>query len=52
MNSEYLILSMIILGPTSPGNDIRVYLQPLIEELNELWEHEIKTYDAATSQTF
>ncbi|XP_059290918.1 uncharacterized protein LOC132044455 [Lycium ferocissimum] len=43
---------MIIPGPSSPGNDIDVYLQPLIAELKELWEAGIETYDAETNQTF
>jgi hypothetical protein len=37
MKQTSLILSMIIPGPDSPGNDIDVYLQPLIDELLELW---------------
>jgi len=36
MKQTSLILSMIIPGPDSPGNDIDVYLQPLIDELLEL----------------
>nr|XP_009799974.1 PREDICTED: uncharacterized protein LOC104245959 [Nicotiana sylvestris] len=46
------MLSMIIPGPLSPGNDIDVYLQPLIEELKKLWEMGIDTFDAVTNQTF
>ncbi|XP_019255093.1 PREDICTED: uncharacterized protein LOC109233677 [Nicotiana attenuata] len=49
---EYIMLSMIIQGPSSPGNDIDVYLRPLIEELKELWETGIDTFDAETNQTF
>ncbi|KAA0046643.1 hypothetical protein E5676_scaffold411G001130 [Cucumis melo var. makuwa] len=30
-------MSLLILGPKSPGREIDVYLQPLIEELKELW---------------
>ncbi|XP_019265558.1 PREDICTED: uncharacterized protein LOC109243116 [Nicotiana attenuata] len=52
MKPEYIMLSMIIPGPSSPGNDIDVYLQPLIAELKELWETGIETYDAETKQTF
>ncbi|XP_059301757.1 uncharacterized protein LOC132053662 [Lycium ferocissimum] len=52
MKPEYIMLSMIIPGPSSPGNDIDVYLQPLIAELKELWEPGIETYDAETDQTF
>nr|XP_009613390.1 uncharacterized protein LOC104106528 [Nicotiana tomentosiformis] len=52
MKPEYIILSMIIPGPSSPGNDIDMYLRPLIEELKELWEIGIDTFDAETNQTF
>lgn len=46
------MLSMIIPGPSSPGNDIDVYLQPLIEEFKELWESGIETYDVEAKKTF
>ncbi|XP_019253851.1 PREDICTED: uncharacterized protein LOC109232539 [Nicotiana attenuata] len=36
MKPEYIILFMIIPGPSSLGKDINVYLQPLIAELKEL----------------
>ncbi|KAK6793962.1 hypothetical protein RDI58_007415 [Solanum bulbocastanum] len=52
VKSEYIMLSMIILGLSSPGNDIDMYLQPLIAELNELWEVGMETYDIVTNQTF
>ncbi|KAM3222212.1 hypothetical protein P3L10_021482 [Capsicum annuum] len=49
---EYIMLSMIIPGPSSPGNDIDIYLQPLIAELNELWKVGVETFDVETNQTF
>ncbi|XP_021764103.1 uncharacterized protein LOC110728762 [Chenopodium quinoa] len=49
---EYNIMSLIIPGPSSPGYDIDVYLQPLIEELKESWEVGVKTYDAVKDETF
>ncbi|XP_058746397.1 uncharacterized protein LOC131619303 [Vicia villosa] len=52
MKSEYTMLSLLIPGPQSPGNDIDVYLQPLIEELKELWELGVDAYDASKNQTF
>jgi hypothetical protein len=52
MKSEFTMLSLLIPGPQSPGNDIDVYLQPLIEELKELWEFGVETYDASKDQTF
>jgi len=38
MKRKYLMLSMIISGPRQPGNDIDIYLSPLIEELTKLWD--------------
>nr|XP_021842429.1 uncharacterized protein LOC110782571 [Spinacia oleracea] len=52
MKKEYLMLSMIIPGPKSPGNDIDTYLQPLIDDLKELWEVGVPTYDAYKKETF
>ena len=52
MKSEYSILSLLIPGPRSPGNDIDVYLQPLIDELKLLWSSGVETYDASRNQTF
>ncbi|XP_019070242.1 uncharacterized protein [Solanum lycopersicum] len=52
MKSENIMLSMIIPSPSSPENDIDVYLQPLIAELKELWEVGVEIYDAVTNQTF
>ncbi|XP_042973033.1 uncharacterized protein LOC122304832 [Carya illinoinensis] len=52
MKDMFFMTSLIIPGPKSPGNDIDVYLQPLIDELLELWEHGIPTYDASTKEMF
>jgi len=52
MKPEYTMLSLLIPGPQSPGNDIDVYLQPLIEELKELWEMGVETYDVSRDQKF
>lgn len=52
MNKENFILSLLIPGPHSPGNNIDVYLQSLIEELLELWETGAATYDASTGEIF
>ncbi|XP_020097622.1 uncharacterized protein LOC109716524 [Ananas comosus] len=52
MKQPYFILSLLIPGPSAPGNDIDVYMQPLIDELKELWDEGIKTYDVSCKQTF
>ncbi|XP_074373767.1 uncharacterized protein LOC141714130 [Apium graveolens] len=49
MKPENLILSTLIPGPVYPGNEIDVYMQPLIAELKELWAVGIETYDASFS---
>lgn len=51
MKQTSFILSMIIPGPDSPGNDIDVYLQPLIDELLQLWEG-VETFDASSKKKF
>lgn len=47
MKHPFFIMPMLLLGPKSPGNDIDVYLQPLIKELKDLWKVGIETYDAS-----
>ncbi|XP_057748109.1 uncharacterized protein LOC130967309 [Arachis stenosperma] len=51
MKPTSFLLSMIIPGPKMPGNDIDVYLQPLIDELKQLWDG-VETYDANEKKTF
>ena len=46
------MLSLLIPGPKSPGNDIDIYLEPLVEELKVLWDLGVETYDASSNQTF
>ena len=38
IKKEFSMMSLLIQGPISPGKDIDVYLQPLVDELKELWE--------------
>ncbi|CAN1825606.1 hypothetical protein LINPERHAP1_LOCUS31227 [Linum perenne] len=52
MKENFLFLTLLIPGPNAPGKDIDVYMQPLIDELNELWLDGIQTYDVHTKQTF
>ncbi|XP_077224998.1 uncharacterized protein LOC143858225 [Tasmannia lanceolata] len=52
MKQPYIMMSLLIPGPSSPGNDIDVYLQPLVEELRELWETGLQTYDASKKENF
>ena len=50
--SEYSIISLLIPGPRSPGNDIDIYLQPLIDEIKLLWYSGVETFGASRNQTF
>jgi len=38
VNPSNCFMSLLILGPTSLGKDFDVFLEPLIEELKELWK--------------
>jgi len=49
MKQTLFILMLIISGPSSCGMGIDVYLQPLIEELQELWKVGVRTFDHALS---
>ena len=46
LKQPFWMMSMLILGPKSPGMNIDVYLQPLVDELKELWVQGVKTWDA------
>ena len=52
MKPTSFILSMIIPGKQMPGNDIDVYLQPLMKELEELWMEGVDTYDVSMCEMF
>ncbi|XP_073126852.1 uncharacterized protein [Henckelia pumila] len=52
MSKENLMLTLLIPGPKKPGNDIDVYLEPLVEDLKELWDTGVETYDAFSKSMF
>ena len=47
-----MMLSMMILGLRQPGNDINVYLNPLIEDLTKLWDEGVVVFDEYRNETF
>ena len=47
-----MLLSLLISGPRQHGNDIDVYLAPLIEDLKLLWEVGIEAFDAYKQEFF
>ena len=52
MKRKYVMLCMMITGPRQPGNDIDVYLTPLVEDLRKLWVDGVDVFDASVGQTF
>ncbi|CAM8902302.1 unnamed protein product [Rhodiola kirilowii] len=46
------IPAMLISGPKSPGKCLNVFIQPLIDELNVLWETEVVMYDRHVGSSF
>ncbi|KAK1680568.1 hypothetical protein QYE76_041416 [Lolium multiflorum] len=52
MKETNFILSVIVPGRRSPGKDIDVYLQLVIDELQELWHHGVLVHDAHFGKKF
>jgi hypothetical protein len=52
MRPEFMFLSMVIPGPSSLVRNIDVCLQPLIDELAQLWSSGALTYDISRKQNF
>jgi len=46
------MMSMMIADPRQVGNDIDVYLAPLIEDLRRLWVEGVDVYDGNAQETF
>jgi hypothetical protein len=51
MKYEHMFLCLIVPSPDNPGPQLNVMLQPLIEELKQLWVG-IETYDCHKKQKF
>ncbi|KAM0900966.1 hypothetical protein ACQ4PT_020280 [Festuca glaucescens] len=51
LKKEYIFLCLVILGSQHPGKKLGVLMQPLIDELIELWEGRL-TWDASVKQNF
>ena len=52
MKQKFVMLTMLISGPKQPGNDIDVYLAPLIEDLKMLSEEGVECFDGSREETF
>ncbi|XP_025653186.1 uncharacterized protein [Arachis hypogaea] len=52
MKDPFLFLTCIIPGKENPKAKIDVHLQPLIDELKELWDEGVLTYDIHSKRNF
>ena len=52
MKRKYIMLSLLISGPKQPGNDIDVYLAPLVDDLMLLWSEGVPMFDVHTGTNF
>ena len=52
MEQEFLFLTILIPGPKHPKRSLDVFLQPLIEELKQLWSEVVRTYDCSLKNNF
>nr|XP_025876510.1 uncharacterized protein LOC107279079 isoform X1 [Oryza sativa Japonica Group]XP_025876511.1 uncharacterized protein LOC107279079 isoform X1 [Oryza sativa Japonica Group] len=52
MKEPNLLMPLIIPGLKSPGDNIHVFLQPLLEDLRDIFVNGISIYDAFRNETF
>ena len=46
------MISTLISRPHQPGNDIAMYLRPLVDDLKTLWTEGVQVYDTYKRQPF
>ena len=53
MKRKFIMMLVLIQGPKQPGNEIDVYLRPLVEELLQLWNgNGVRTWDEHKQEEF
>ena len=53
MKRKFIMMLVLIQGPKQPGNDIDVYLRPLVEELLQLWARPgVRVWDEHKGEEF
>lgn len=50
MKKEFMIMNLLIPVRKPPDDSIDVYLQPLIDELIDLWKNGVQTYDKSIGE--
>lgn len=51
MRPEYTFLALVIPGPEHPGKNFNVFMQPVVDELSNLWEG-VETWDSSLKRNF
>jgi hypothetical protein len=49
---KYLLLTTLISGLKQAGIDIDVFLKPLMEDMQKLWEHGVNVWDEYKKEHF
>jgi hypothetical protein len=49
---KYLLLTTLISSPKQAGNDIDIFLEPLMEDMQKLWEYVVTIWDEYNKQYF
>lgn len=49
---KYVLLCVLIQGPRQPGIDINVFLEPLLEDMADLWKERLKVWDEYLREYF
>ena len=52
MKEPCFMMSLLVLGSNPLGNELDVFLRPLVDELKKLWEDGARTYDASCGMHF
>ncbi|KAG6427521.1 hypothetical protein SASPL_111767 [Salvia splendens] len=52
MKGHFMFLTVLVPGPRNPKDKLDAFLQPLIDELKQLWEVGVSTYDISLKQNF
>jgi hypothetical protein len=52
MKQTNFIISLLIPGRRSPGTDIDIYFEPLIDDLLDMFVEGVRTYDSAKHEYF
>ena len=51
MMIKYMMFFMMISNPRQPGNDINVYLCPMIEDLKLMWDQGVEIFNEFSNET-